>query len=107
VKQHRFNLHLCGTFNGVSIPFSAHSFLNWSIVAGLNELGKRLGIENVRPRRFRCTFAVNGLRRGVSIIQIAAWLGDKPETISAHHLPTSENTLIPAEPVQAKKLHVT
>ena len=52
------------------------------------ELGKRLGIENARPHRFRCTFAVNALRRGASIIQTAAWLGDKPETISA--LPTSE-----------------
>jgi integrase len=89
----------------------------------INELGKRLGIEDVRPHRFRCTFAVNALRRGASIVQIAAWLGDKPETISAHYLPTSEamseetrrlldsddagvDTLIPAEPVQAEKLHV-
>jgi integrase len=56
----------------------------------LNDLGKRLGIEDVRPHRFRCTFAVNALRRGASIVQIAAWLGDKPETVSAHYLPTSE-----------------
>jgi integrase len=56
----------------------------------LNELGNRLGIVEVRPHRFRCTFAVNALRRGASIVQIAAWLGDKPETVSAHYLPTSE-----------------
>jgi integrase len=89
----------------------------------LNELGKRLGIEDVRPHRFRCTFAVNALRRGASLIQIAAWLGDKPETISAHYLPTSEamseetrrlldsddagvQVSSPAEPTLAKKLHV-
>lgn len=53
-------------------------------------LGKRLGIQDVRPHRFRCSFAVDALLKGASVKQIAEWLGDKPETVSAHYLPMSE-----------------
>jgi integrase len=56
----------------------------------LNALGKRLGIQDVRPHRFRCSFAVDALLKGASVKQIAEWLGDKPETVSAHYLPMSE-----------------
>lgn len=53
----------------------------------LNALGKRLGIEDVRPHRFRCTFAVDSLLKGAQPIEIARLLGDKLETVVAHYLP--------------------
>lgn len=53
-------------------------------------LGERLEIEDVRPHRFRCSFAVDALMKGASPLQIADWLGDKVETVVTHYLPLSE-----------------
>jgi integrase len=55
----------------------------------MTALGERLGIEEVRPHRFRCSFAVDALMKGASPNQIAQWLGDTVETVVKHYLPIS------------------
>jgi integrase len=55
----------------------------------MQDLGERLGIQGVRPHRFRCFFAVDALLKGANIVQIAEWLGDTVETVSTHYLPIS------------------
>jgi integrase len=52
-------------------------------------LGKRVGINKVRPHRFRCNFAVDALLKGANVNQIAEWLGDTTETVAKHYLPIS------------------
>lgn len=55
----------------------------------LRALGARLGIDDVRPQRFRCSFAVDALMKGASPSHIAEWLGDTVETVVNHYLPIS------------------
>jgi integrase len=56
----------------------------------INALGERVGIEDVRPHRFRDTFAVDALLKGAQPIEIARMLGDELETVVKHYLPLSQ-----------------
>jgi integrase len=53
-------------------------------------IGERLGIEETRPHRFRCTFAVDALLKGAQPLEIARLLGDKLETVVKSYLPLSD-----------------
>ena len=50
-------------------------------------LGRRAGVLNVHPHRFRDTFAVDLLLRGASPYDVAKMLGDTIETVEKHYMP--------------------
>jgi len=50
-------------------------------------LGKRAGIVNAHPHRFRDTLAVDMLLRGASPYDVAKMLGDTIETVERHYTP--------------------
>jgi len=50
-------------------------------------LGRRAGVPNVHPHRFRDTFAVDLLLRGASPYDVAKMLGDTIETVERHYMP--------------------
>lgn len=50
-------------------------------------IGKRAGVANARPHRFRDTLAVDMLSRGASPYDVAKVLGDTIETIEKHYTP--------------------
>ena len=50
-------------------------------------LGRRAGVSNVHPHRFRDTFAVDLLLRGASPYHEAKMLGDTIETVEKHYTP--------------------
>jgi integrase/recombinase XerD len=48
-------------------------------------LGKRAGVANAHPHRFRDTLAVDMLRRGTSPYDVAKILGDTIDTVEKHY----------------------
>lgn len=62
--------------------------------SGLNRAlegwGRRTEIDEVRPHRFRCTFAVHCLLKGLDVRRVATLLGDKVQTVVDHYLPMSK-----------------
>lgn len=50
-------------------------------------LGRRAGVANAHPHRFRDTFAVDLLARGASPYDVAKLLGDTVETVERHYAP--------------------
>lgn len=50
-------------------------------------LGKRAGVPNAHPHRFRDTLAVDMLTRGASPYDVAKMLGDSIDTIEKHYTP--------------------
>lgn len=50
-------------------------------------LGKRAGVANAHPHRFRDTMAVDMLRRGASPYDVAKVLGDTIDTVEKHYTP--------------------
>jgi integrase len=50
-------------------------------------LGKRAGVSNAHPHRFRDTLAVDMLTRGASPYDVAKMLGDTIETVEKHYTP--------------------
>jgi integrase len=48
-------------------------------------LGKRAGVPNSHPHRFRDTFAVDMLARGATVYDVAKLLGDTIETVENHY----------------------
>lgn len=58
-----------------------------SLYRRMMAIGERLGIEETRPHRFRCTFAVDALLKDAKPIEIARLLGDKLETVVKSYLP--------------------
>jgi integrase len=50
-------------------------------------LGKRAGVPDAHPHRFRHTFAVDSLLRGASVTYVARMMGDTEETVSNVYLP--------------------
>jgi integrase len=50
-------------------------------------LGRRAGVLEAHPHRFRDTFAVDLLARGASPYDVAKLLGDTVETIEKHYAP--------------------
>lgn len=53
----------------------------------LEMLGKRAGVANVHPHRFRDTFAVDALLRGIPESSVARMLADTPAMVTKHYLP--------------------
>ncbi len=50
-------------------------------------LGRRGGVSNAHPHRFRDTLAVDMLSRGASPYDVAKMLGDTIETVEKHYTP--------------------
>ena len=50
-------------------------------------IGRRAGVPNAHPHRFRDTFAVDMLARGASPYDIAKLLGDTVDTVEKHYAP--------------------
>lgn len=50
-------------------------------------LGKRAGVPNAHPHRFRDTLAVDMLNRGASPYDVAKMLGDTIDTVERHYTP--------------------
>jgi integrase len=50
-------------------------------------VGRRAGVQNANPHRFRDSFAVDLLSRGASPYDVAKLLGDTVETIEKHYAP--------------------
>jgi site-specific recombinase XerD len=50
-------------------------------------LGRRAGVSNAHPHRFRDTLAVDMLARGASPYDVAKMLGDTIETVERHYMP--------------------
>jgi integrase len=50
-------------------------------------LGRRAGVPNAHPHRFRDTLAVDMLARGASPYDVAKVLGDTIETVERHYMP--------------------
>ena len=59
----------------------------WPLGTRLHDLGNRAGVRNVHPHRFRSTFAVDLLLRGVPLPSVARILGDTVDMIVEHYLP--------------------
>ncbi|HXM95764.1 MAG TPA: site-specific integrase [Candidatus Dormibacteraeota bacterium] len=53
----------------------------------MKALGRRAGVANVHPHRFRDTFAVDMLAKGASPYDVAKLLGDTVSTIEKHYAP--------------------
>lgn len=53
----------------------------------MKSLGKRAGIKQVNPHRFRDTMAVDMLMRGSSVYDVAKILGDTTQTVEDHYTP--------------------
>ena len=53
----------------------------------IRALGRRAGVENAHPHRFRDTFAVDLLLKGLSPYDVAKILGDTIHTIETHYAP--------------------
>lgn len=51
------------------------------------KMGRRAGVSDAHPHRFRDTFAVDLLARGASPYDVAKLLGDTVETIEKHYAP--------------------
>jgi integrase len=50
-------------------------------------MGRRAGIEDAHPHRFRDTFAVDMLARGATAYDVAKLLGDEIATVEKHYAP--------------------
>ena len=50
-------------------------------------LGRRAGVPNAHPHRFRDTLAVDMLSRGATPYDVAKMLGDTIETVERHYTP--------------------
>src|SRR5262249_7405191 len=48
-------------------------------------LGKRAGVPDAHPHRYRDTYAVDCLLRGLSVYDVAKLLGDTVETVERHY----------------------
>jgi integrase len=54
-------------------------------------LGRRAGVQNADPHRFRDTLAVDMLNRGASPYDVAKMLGDTIDTVERHYTPLWRN----------------
>jgi integrase len=63
-------------------PFTSGTLFNY-----MRALGERAGVRNVHPHRFRSTFAVDLLLRGVPLLSVARILGDTVKVVVDHYLP--------------------
>lgn len=56
----------------------------------LKIIGKRVGVENVSPHRFRGSFVHTCYLKGINAITIAKWIGDTVKTLLKHYTFFSE-----------------
>ena len=68
-------------------PETGNALTPKALYRRLQSLGTRIGVDDVRPHRFRDTFAVDALMKTGSLKMVAAWLGDTVETVAAHYSP--------------------
>jgi integrase/recombinase XerD len=51
----------------------------------IQSVGERAGVKRAHPHRFRDSFAKDCFLKGCTVAEVAAYLGDNPETVSAHY----------------------
>lgn len=51
----------------------------------IQNVGERAGVKHAHPHRFRDSFAKDCFLKGCTVAEVAAYLGDSPETVSAHY----------------------
>ena len=51
----------------------------------IQNIGERAGVKRAHPHRFRDSFAKDCFLKGCTVAEVAAYLGDNPETVSAHY----------------------
>lgn len=67
-------------------PFDGKPFANGkALYERISNLGKRAGVKRPGVHRFRDSFAKDCFLKGCSVAEVASYLGDKPETVSAHY----------------------
>lgn len=59
----------------------------------LKELGKKVGVENVHPHRFRRTLATNLLQKGMNIEEVSQILGHEKLDTTMIYCNVSQNTV--------------
>ncbi len=68
-------------------PASGQALTRPRLYERMLALGRRAGVPNAHPHRYRDTFAVDLLARGASPYDVAKLLGDTVETIEKHYAP--------------------
>lgn len=66
-------------------PHSQKPMARKRLYERIKALGKRAGVKDAHPHRFRDTFAVDMLARGASPYDVAKLLGDTIETVEKHY----------------------
>jgi integrase len=66
-------------------PVSARPMTRPGLYRRMLALGKREGVQNAHPHRFRDTLAVDMLSRGASPYDVAKMLGDTIDTVERHY----------------------
>ena len=67
-------------------PFDGKRFANGKALhERIRRLGNRAGIKRPGVHRFRDSFAKDCFLKGCSVAEVAAYLGDQPETVAAHY----------------------
>jgi integrase len=68
-------------------PNSGRALTRPRLYQRLLAIGRRAGVQNANPHRFRDSFAVDLLCRGASPYDVAKLLGDSVDTIEKHYAP--------------------
>jgi integrase len=68
-------------------PASGNPMTRPRLYQRMLSLGRRAGVLNAHPHRFRDTLAVDLLARGASPYDVAKMLGDTIETVEKHYMP--------------------
>jgi integrase len=68
-------------------PFAGTPMTRPGLYRRMLALGKRAGVQNAHPHRFRDTLAVDMLSRGASPYDVAKMLGDTIDTVERHYTP--------------------
>jgi integrase len=68
-------------------PGTTHPLSPKRAYSRVKAMGRRAGVANAHPHRFRDTFAVDMLARGASPYDVAKLLGDTVSTVEKHYAP--------------------
>jgi len=71
-------------------PIAGHALATTSLSYRIRKLGKRSGVKQAHPHRFRDSFAVDALMRGAHLVSVARMLADTPEGVNDHYVPFVE-----------------
>lgn len=66
-------------------PLTGRNLTRSRLYGRMLALGRRVGIPNVHPHRFRDTLAVDLLLKGASPYHVAKLLGDTVQTVETHY----------------------